>query len=212
MEQVLYELDRQTKPKTRGLARILKENGWSKVYMQHEWGKVREAINAGCWSPVKAFIDDGYNWDNLPPYLITQVPGLADRMWEYKRQQDAEKEAEKKREEELKNSRQYYIDHFEEVLLSKIDRGEKLTEDEISDFVNELPHYDEEYGDNRRWSRGVTTYVQTTDGRFFRVNWEEGLTEYQENSYWEQPVEVALHEEEKTVVVIERTWTEVSKD
>lgn len=106
--------------------------------------------------------------------------------------------------------RAYYREHAEEILVAKIDAGEDLSEDEISDLLEYLPHYDEEHGDNRRWSRSVTTYVQTKDGRFFRIDWEQGLTESQEDSYWEQPVEVTLHEQEKTITVIERTWTEVA--
>ena len=196
--------------KTIGRAKVLKDNGWTKPYMQREWNRVVEAVEAGCWGPVKAFIDDGYNWDNLPLHLIPQVPGLADRMMESKAKKDAEKAAEEQQRQDTQNSRQYYYDHMEEILLAKIDRGEELNEDEIADLVDNLPHYDEECGDNRRWSRSVTTYLRTQDGRFFRVDWEQGLTESQENSYWEQPVEVTLHEEEQTVVVIQRTWTEVS--
>lgn len=199
-----------TLAKTIGRARVLKENGWTKPYMQREWDKVVDAVNAGCTGPVRAFTEAGYNWDNLPLNLIAQVPGLADRMWEHKREKEAEEAEEKARKEEETNSPRYYYEHVEEILVAKIDAGENLSEDEISDFVGELPHYDEEYGENRRWSRSVTTYVRTKDGRFFRIDWEQGLTESQEDSYWEQPVEVTLHEREKTITVIERTWTEVA--
>lgn len=45
----------------------------------------------------------------------------------------------------------------------------------------------EEFSDNRRWSRAATSIVliPTDSGeRLFAFYWEEGLTEYQENSYW----------------------------
>lgn len=54
----------------------------------------------------------------------------------------------------------------------------------------------------------MTTIVQVAD-RYFKINWERGLTEYQENSYYNQPKEVVPHEYEKTITV--RDWIEVNK-
>ena len=53
-------------------------------------------------------------------------------------------------------------------------------------------------GDEGRWTRYIETIIEV-NGRLFSINWERGLTEYQENSYDYQPVEVERYQE--TVVV-----------
>lgn len=101
------------------------------------------------------------------------------------------------------------MDKYEEELLKKIDSKEKLTKSEI----REVLEYEVEssYGDNRRWSRSVNTISQIGD-RYFSTNWEEGLTEYQENEYYEQPVEVQKKTYEKTITVTEWVPVEESED
>lgn len=50
------------------------------------------------------------------------------------------------------------------------------------------------------------TVVKCKDGnnqdRLFEITWLKGLTEYQENSYWDQPVEVKKIVETKTIDVV----------
>ena len=77
---------------------------------------------------------------------------------------------------------------FEEELLAKIDNKEKLSESEISDLAYYCT-FDKEEGELRRWSRTITSYVKLNE-RFFKIEWEEGLTEQQENEFYNQPVEV----------------------
>lgn len=94
----------------------------------------------------------------------------------------------------------YYNEHFEEIMVKKIDNYEDLTKREL----HMLSEYaiDDEYGENRRWTRSVTSILKL-QGRYFRLNWEEGLTKYQENEYFEQPVEVEKKEYQKTITVTE---------
>lgn len=40
-------------------------------------------------------------------------------------------------------------------------------------------------------------------GRYFSIYWEEGLTEYQPNEFYDQPEEVEKHEYDKTIHVVE---------
>lgn len=90
-------------------------------------------------------------------------------------------------------------------LVAKIDAGEQLTRGEIADMVfDDGLRYDEERGHAGRWTQAMATYLRMRDGRFFCIEWEKGLTEYQENEYPCQPYEVVPHEVEK--VVTERTW------
>lgn len=60
--------------------------------------------------------------------------------------------------------------------------------------------YDQEIeeGDNRRWSRSMTSITEVK-GRYFKIHWEEGLTEHQEDSCYEQPTEVEKVEYDKIV-------------
>lgn len=67
-------------------------------------------------------------------------------------------------------------------------------------------------GENRRWSRSMTTIIEIS-GRYFKIYWEEGLTEYQDNSVWDAPIEVNRLEYDKiipehTVHIVE--WVEKS--
>lgn len=53
-----------------------------------------------------------------------------------------------------------------------------------------------------RWMTYMTT-VFKIGGRYFAIDWDRGLTECQENEYWNQPVEVTKRQYEKTIVVTE---------
>lgn len=198
-------------PRTRGIARILRENGWTPELMQEEWDKAVAALEAGCpGTAFRMFVRDGYSWDTMPAHLVPSIVGLADKLYASKAKADAEKAAEEARRKTEADARCYYLDHAEEVLVAKLDAGEELSPDEIADFIEFVPNYLVEKGDDRRWTRSVTTYCRTADGRFFRIDWEQGLTEAQEDQFWDQPVEVTLHEEERIVPTIRRIWSEVT--
>lgn len=98
------------------------------------------------------------------------------------------------------------MDKYEKELLLKIDSNEELSESDIREVLEY--EVESEYGDNRRWSRSVITISEIGE-RFFSTYWEEGLTEYQENEYYGQPVEVEKVTYEKTITVTE--WKEISK-
>ena len=53
-------------------------------------------------------------------------------------------------------------------------------------------------GENRRWSRSMTTIIEIS-GRYFKIYWEEGLTEYQDDCCFEQPAEVEKIEYDKII-------------
>jgi hypothetical protein len=61
-----------------------------------------------------------------------------------------------------------------EEYLNKIDSGELLTENELLDMAYYFSIADE-YGENRRWSRFVTTICKLND-RYFAIEWDQGLT------------------------------------
>lgn len=98
-------------------------------------------------------------------------------------------------------------DSFDDEVLRKIDAGEALTEKEIRTLV--LCGYAVEEIEHSvgRWERQVSSIVEIKD-RYFSIDWSEGLTEIQENSFDDfYPEEVESYEE--TVVV--KKWRPIEK-
>lgn len=73
---------------------------------------------------------------------------------------------------------------------------------DFSDTGDEYKIVEEIYGENRRWSRMVELYV-CINGRYFCFYCDEGLTEHQENEYWQQPEEVREHRYKKMIEIVE---------
>lgn len=97
---------------------------------------------------------------------------------------------------------------YDEDLLHKIDSGQELNRAELKLLI-----FDSEVetieGESGRWTRSVQTISKLGD-RYFSTFWEQGLTEYQENEFYEQPVEVEKKTYEKTITVTE--WVPVKKE
>lgn len=93
--------------------------------------------------------------------------------------------------------------HNEKSFLEKFDNGEEFTEEELRDLTWQFAEEEIIYGENGRWTREVTTIFKIDD-RYFALEWEEGLTEFQENGFYDQPYEVVL--ELKTEVITKKIW------
>ena len=94
-----------------------------------------------------------------------------------------------------------------EEIISKIDKGEKLTESEIKELLWSAKQTYEKEGEDHRWTRGVFTVVEV-NGRYFGISWLRGLTECQEHEFWKQPYEVGCETELKTVA--EQIWKPIA--
>lgn len=98
-----------------------------------------------------------------------------------------------------------------EQIISKLKNGEQLSEEELSDIALEnvegLSDYIKEEEEDTRWYRLMNTFFKTDDDRWFCLVWEKGLTENQDNEFWEQPYEVKR--EVKEVVTKVNVWTPV---
>lgn len=94
----------------------------------------------------------------------------------------------------------YYENKYTEgeLIKMKLEKGERLNEHEILDLMMWYPIVYEEEGEDRRWSRSVLSVIDV-DGVKYAVDWDKGLTENQENSYYGQPYKVKLVEEEITI-------------
>lgn len=84
-------------------------------------------------------------------------------------------------------------------ILEKIESGYVFEERELEELVYSGKVVDNQYGDKGRWTRSVYTIIQLED-RFFGIDWEEGLTESQEDLFYETSLkEVEKFEEVKVI-------------
>lgn len=58
-----------------------------------------------------------------------------------------------------------------------------LTAEEQERLLNRSDHISQENFGARRWSEGTATVVRADDGKFYRITWDRGLTEMQEDSF-----------------------------
>lgn len=153
---------------------------------------------------VKNLTDHGRTWRDLNGCVIKQLPNQKQKdleSAEKKRIEDEEKVAKELKE---KQDKKYYSEHFEEIMVAKIDNKEKLTENELSEITAFAIEEDE--GDESRWSRSISSVLEMCC-RYFMLNWERGLTECQENEFYSQPYEVSKKTYKKTITVTE--WEKI---
>lgn len=146
----------------------------------------------------------GMTWRDMNLSCVMQLPTQKERDLKTIAEREVKEQAERVAKEKAEREKAYYYEHFPEIMVEKIDSGEQLTKEELTELIWGYD-VDTQYGDNRRWSRSVTTIIEL-NGRYFSISWEEGLTEYQDNEYNSQPVEVKKHTYEKTITVTE--WVE----
>lgn len=175
---------------------FLKGTGYTKEDMQRFWDECKETN-----STIRVFDKNGVTWDQMDMYVIKNLPTQKERDLKYIQEQKDKERLELERKEKEKRDREYYLEHFEEIMVNKIDNKENLTEKELRNVVFDY-EIETEYGENRRWTRSVSTVVKLCN-RFFMIEWEEGLTEYQPNEYLEQPYEVEKKEYEKLIKVVQ---------
>lgn len=180
----------------------MKESGYTETQLDSFWNE-----NIGTNPVITNLSNHGMTWRDMNLCVVKQLPTQKERdmkaLEEKKRLEEEQKAEELRKQQEM----EYYSTHFEEIMVEKIDKGEDLTETELNTLVCEFG-VDSEYGDNRRWSRTVTTIVELC-GRHFSIDWEEGLTECQIDEFYNQPVEVRMHTYVKTITVTE--WKPVEK-
>jgi hypothetical protein len=174
---------------------LLKELNLTESDMQNFWNELIETNGI-----VKSLNKSGKNWNDIPIHLIRQLP--TQRQKDLDAAEKKKKEEEETKERELKElkEKQYYENHFEEIMVDKIDKKEKLTERELQRLVDY--EIEREEGEDRRWTRSISSIIKI-NGRTFCINWDKGLTEYQDNVYDEQPYEVKQHRYEKKIIVTE---------
>lgn len=171
----------------------LKETGYTWEDMDKFWEECVE-VNWKC----KMIADSGKSWSDLTMYQIKQLPTLKEKTLKQEQEKLEEEKRQADREKQAKEDKEYYENHFEEIMLEKIDSGLDLTERELSRIKEYSISTD--YGDKDRWQRPVYDILKISD-RYFSLTWYEGLTEYQEDTYLDQPVEVVPH---KVITITEK--------
>lgn len=94
------------------------------------------------------------------------------------------------------------MDKYEQEMYERLTNGDTLSERELQSLIWEFDEVDRDEGENRRWSRSNFSVIAIGD-KFFGLCWEEGLTEMQENEFFDQPYEVEKRTYEKTIMVTE---------
>ena len=135
-------------------------------------------------------------WRGLNTHVIKQIPTQKEKDIE-----SAKKKEREEKEKKEKKEKEYYQNHFEEIMVKKIDNKENLKEQELREIMINYEIERKEH-DNRRWTRTVESILEMCNRNFCLI-WEEGLTECQENEFYEQPFEVVKKEYEKTITVTE---------
>lgn len=142
--------------------------------------------------------------------VLKQLPTQKQRDIEYIKKKEQEEEKEKARLAKAEAEKKYYENHFEDIVYSKIRNGEPLTKEESERLVcgdSRAKIVEENKDPNiNRWTQNVETIIKLRD-KYFAFRWQLGLTEYQENSYDLEPVEVFPNTYEKTITVTE--WLSV---
>ena len=92
---------------------------------------------------------------------------------------------------------------FEQYIIDKYDNKEPLTKEEVRELIWDYD-YERIEGESRRWNRWINVIIKLKD-RYFRVGFDEGLTEMQPNEYYTDIVEVKPVATIKTIV----NWEEI---
>ena len=191
--------------KTKGLIKWITENGHTVEEVQKEWDS---AIAIDIGGLVGWLHKNGYDWRYLQTYQLDGLFGLTEQTLANRKAAEEERKRKEKEELRKKQEEEFKRNHYDEYILSKIDAGEKLTESELRELRWEFNEVETIYGENRRWSRSVRSILEIGE-RYFALDWEEGLTECQENEFYNQLVEVEKKEYTKTITVTE--WNEIKK-
>lgn len=166
----------------------LKEVNLGMAQVDYLWKELGENGN----TLVDTLKRSGQTWTDLNMYCIRQIPTQKEKDTQTFKKRAEEATIKQAEEEQNRKDKEYYNEHFLELMVEKIDGKIELTEDEVRNLVFREAH-EVMSGENRRWSRTISSLFEHDD-RLFMVDWEQGLTESQENMFYDQPYEV-----EKTV-------------
>lgn len=188
VESLLNKIIELDKPKKRGrkskLDLTLEKLGYTREQMQKFWDDALE-VNL----KIQAIAKCGKDWKDLNEYQLADLVNLKEKTLK----QLAEKEAKEKSEEEAKENarkvREYYEEHFEEIVSNKILEGVVLEDKEFNSIVTEYDIAELDAGEVYKNGQYVTTIVELNN-HYFKVRWRRDLSGWGEHQFDEQPIEV----------------------
>ena len=91
------------------------------------------------------------------------------------------------------------------TLRNKIIGGKKLTAEEVKDIIYEDAYLyyeiiEEISNGHGRWVEYMTTIIELGNGDYYALDWDRGLTEYQDNEFEAQ---VAIPVKKKEIITYE---------
>lgn len=179
----------------------MREAGYTIADMDAFWKE-----NYGTNPVVTNLTDHGMTWRDMNLCVVQQLPTQKERDLEIIKKREAEALAAEEAARKEKEEREYYINHFEELMLKKIDNHEKLTEEELEELVWSY-QIERIYGADHRWDKEVCSIINICD-RTFAIDWRKGLTEMQDNIFDNQPYEVKSIEK----VVVTKEWVPINQE
>lgn len=97
----------------------------------------------------------------------------------------------------------------EDEFINKIENNYSFNSDELEALANDeaFETLDRISNGHGRWTEYITT-IFTVQERYFAIDWQKGLTECQENFYYDQPYEVRPHEK----VIVTTEWLPIKEE
>lgn len=175
---------------------FLKETNITSEIMDIEWQKLLDIQHKF----AIAINNMNKGWRDIAIHQIKQIPEQYDKTLKIREEVKLKEEREEQERIKEKKEREYYLNHFEEIMYYKICNNIDLTEEDLKMLIHETKQVDVIEHDENRWTRTMETIVMLNN-KLFSIIWSRGLTESQENGYYNQPVEVK--EVTKTITVKE---------
>ena len=154
---------------------------------------------------IRNLNNSGMTWRDMNMSCVMKLPTQKARDLEAMKKKEEEEQQKMEAEAKAKAEQEYYNEHFEEIMLNKILNDENISESELKELVWDY-EVEREEGDHGRWTIHITSIIKLCD-KYFALDWEQGLTECQENEYYSKPYEVIKHTYKKTITVTE--WVAV---
>lgn len=146
------------------------------------------------------------NWRKIPLHLLEESLTAKEKILA-KREEKERKKIEQQTNQQIKEQNiRYYEEHFEEIILKKIENKEKLTAKDVEWLVNDDNFYIETVViDKYDWTELVNTIIKL-GGKYYRVYWQQALTENQEDFFESQ---FAVEVEKKAKIIEINEWVEI---
>lgn len=188
VEALLNKIIELDKPKKRGrkskLDLTLEKLGYTREQMQKFWDDALE-VNL----KIQAIARCGKDWKDLNEYQLADLVNLKEKTLKQLAEKEAKEKAEAEAKENARKVREYYQEHFEEIVCNKILSGVDLEQKEFDSLVFEYDVAELNAGEVYKNYQSITT-VSELKGHYFKTFWRMDLTDMGEHQFDNAPIEV----------------------